>query len=300
MPSHAFLEHSGVLAFAHRGDSEAAPENTAAAFESAVSHGFQYLETDVHCTRDGVLLAFHDDRLDRVTSDRGLIAALDYPVIARARVGDHEPIPLMEELLGDFPHTRFNIDPKSDAAVGPLIEVIHRTGAQERVCIGSFSDKRLARVRTALPKVCTSMATLETTRARLASIGLPVGVLRAACALRRAAGYLDLYLGLCRRHHFRLLHGNSTADVHPRRSHWSGAGRYPGTQPIHVQPPHSAGEKCRVFWLLQRGGQSRRGFRAGDDGHHHPPQWQPTPGHSFSGDTVFCWHVLLSAGTRPG
>jgi len=182
MPSHAFLEHSGVLAFAHRGDSEAAPENTAAAFESAVSHGFQYLETDVHCTRDGVLLAFHDDRLDRVTSDRGLIAALDYPVIARARVGDHEPIPLMEELLGDFPHTRFNIDPKSDAAVGPLIEVIHRTGAQERVCIGSFSDKRLARVRTALPKVCTSMATLETTRARLASIGLPVGVLRAACA----------------------------------------------------------------------------------------------------------------------
>ena len=58
MPSHAFLEHTGVLAFAHRGDSEAAPENTAAAFESAVDQGFQYLETDVHCTSDGVLLAF--------------------------------------------------------------------------------------------------------------------------------------------------------------------------------------------------------------------------------------------------
>lgn len=182
MPSHAFLEHTGVLAFAHRGDSEAAPENTAAAFESAVAQGFQYLETDVHCTRDGVLLAFHDDRLDRVTSDRGRIAALDYSVIARARVHGREPIPLLEELLAAFPLTRFNIDPKSDKAVEPLIEVIRKTRAQERVCIGSFSDKRLRHIRAALPGICTSMATFETTRARLASIGVPTGALQAACA----------------------------------------------------------------------------------------------------------------------
>ena len=182
MPSHAFLEHTGVLAFAHRGDSEAAPENTAAAFESAVAQGFQYLETDVHCTSDGVLLAFHDDRLDRVTSDRGRIAALDYSVIARARVNGREPIPLLEELLAEFPLTRFNIDPKSDQAVEPLIEVIRNTRAQERVCIGSFSDKRLRHIRAALPGICTSMATFETTRARLASIGVPTGPLQAACA----------------------------------------------------------------------------------------------------------------------
>ena len=87
-----------------------------------------------------------------------------------------EPIPLIEDLLGDFPDTRFNIDPKSDAAVGPLVEVIKRTQAHDRVCIGSFSDRRLRRVRSALPDVCTSMATLETTRARLSSIGLPMGV----------------------------------------------------------------------------------------------------------------------------
>ena len=73
MPSHAFLEHDGILAFAHRGDGEAAPENTAAAFESAVGLGFRYLETDVHCTRDGVLIAFHDDRLDRVTDQRAAL-----------------------------------------------------------------------------------------------------------------------------------------------------------------------------------------------------------------------------------
>ena len=182
MPSHAFLEHGGVLAFAHRGDSEAAPENTAAAFESAVTQGYRYLETDVHCTRDGVLIAFHDDRLDRVTGERGIIRELNYPDVARARVMGREPIPLMEDLLGNFPDTRFNIDPKSDAAVGPLIEMIKRTQAHDRVCIGSFSDRRLCRVRSELPGVCTSMATLETTRARLSSIGLPIGSLRAACA----------------------------------------------------------------------------------------------------------------------
>ncbi len=182
MPSHAFLEHSGILAFAHRGDHEAGPENTLAAFEGAVRQGFRYLETDVHCTRDGVLLAFHDDRLDRVTTERGVIAQMDYATVRRARVHGREPIPLLEELLGTFAETCFNIEPKSDAAVEPLVRVIKRAGAKERVCIGSFSGRRLKRVRAALPGACTSMAPLETTRARLASLALPMGTLQAACA----------------------------------------------------------------------------------------------------------------------
>ena len=182
MSHHRFLDHGGILAFAHRGDGDAAPENTAAAFQSAVDMGFKYLETDVHCTRDGVLLAFHDDRLDRLTDARGHIAQLDYHQVNPARVKGLEPIPLMEELLGDFPNTRFNIDPKSDAAVAPLIDVIKRTGAADRVCIGSFSDRRLLQVRHALPGVCTSMATWETARARFATVGLPMGKFQAACA----------------------------------------------------------------------------------------------------------------------
>ena len=182
MNRYAFLEHPGILAFAHRGDGDTAPENTAAAFQSAVSMGFRYLETDVHCTKDGVLIAFHDDRLDRVTNARGRIRDLDYGEVKRARVHDREPIPLMEALLGDFPTTRFNIDPKSDAAVGPLIDVIKRTGSADRVCIGSFSDHRLRQVRAALPEVCTSMATWETARARLSTVGIPLRGLQAACA----------------------------------------------------------------------------------------------------------------------
>jgi glycerophosphoryl diester phosphodiesterase len=157
----AYLAGSGPRAFAHRGwhiDDLAGCENTMAAFSRAVAEGYRYLETDVHVTRDGVLVAFHDDRLDRVTDGRGRISALTWDQVRGSLIGGREPIPLMAEVLAAFPGTHFNIDPKTDRAVGPLIELLQSSGAIDRVGLGSFSDRRLATLRKGLgPGVATSL-----------------------------------------------------------------------------------------------------------------------------------------------
>ncbi|MGD9792833.1 MAG: glycerophosphodiester phosphodiesterase [Acidimicrobiia bacterium] len=168
--AHVYLDHDGPIPFAHRGGAGDWPENTMPAFEGAVALGFRYLETDVHATNDGVLIAFHDDRLDRVTDRQGIIGELPYREVSAAKVDGREPIPLLEDLLGSFPDARINIDAKSDAAVPLLIETITRCNAIDRVCVGSFSDRRLGQVRDALgPALCTSMGPREVARLRAGS-----------------------------------------------------------------------------------------------------------------------------------
>ncbi len=187
--SHPFLDHGGPIPFAHRGGTESAPENTLAAFASAVALGYRYLETDVHATADGVLVAFHDDRLERVTDGHGVVAETTWEELRRARVGGREPILLFEELLDAFPSARINIEPKHDAAVAPLIRALRDARALERVCVGSFSDHRVAAVREALGSdLCTSLGTREVAALRVAAwAGGPVARRFRAALARRPA-----------------------------------------------------------------------------------------------------------------
>lgn len=185
MPSSAWsvLDQPGPLAFAHRGGAGDWPENTMPAFENAVALGYRYVETDVHVTADGVLLAFHDDHLDRVTDRVGAIAELDYATVREALVDGREPIPLLEDLLGTWPGLRVNIDPKHDGCVDALAAVLQRTDSIDRVCIGAFSDRRLARLRSMLgPGLCTALGPRGVARLRGASWRIPTGRPVAACA----------------------------------------------------------------------------------------------------------------------
>ncbi|WP_435875787.1 glycerophosphodiester phosphodiesterase family protein [Nonomuraea wenchangensis] len=153
-----FLDHPGPLAFAHRGGAAEGAENSAAAFERAVGLGYTYLETDAHATADGVLLAFHDHTLDRVTDQRGRISELPYRAVRRARIAGVHEIPLMEDLLGTWPEARFNIDVKEAAAIAPLAEAVRRTNAYDRVCLTSFSDERLVLAKAAMGRdVCSAL-----------------------------------------------------------------------------------------------------------------------------------------------
>ena len=158
------LERGTILAFAHRGGARhpelAGLENTFKAFEHATALGYRYLETDVHATRDGQLLAFHDAALDRVTGSPGQILHKSYADVTAALVGGREPIPRLADLLEAFPDARFNVDLKSWHAVDPMVDLIARTGAHERVCVGSFIERVLRRFRTRLAaRTSTPVAT---------------------------------------------------------------------------------------------------------------------------------------------
>ena len=156
-----FLEEK-FLAFAHRGGNEFAPENSFRAFKSAVDIGYKYLETDVHLTKDGFLIAFHDDTLDRVTDKSGLIRDLTLSEIKKAKIAGTDEIPLLSELLNSFTDCFFNIDCKVDETVQPLINLINNKDLINRVCIGSFSQKRINFIRKSLGKeVKTSMGPAE-------------------------------------------------------------------------------------------------------------------------------------------
>lgn len=180
---HPYLDHPGPLAFAHRGGAADGLENTVAQFRRAVALGYRYIETDVHATADGRLVAFHDATLDRVTDGAGRIADLPWRDVARARVAGREPVPLFEELLETFPEVRWNVDVKAEPALRPLLDLIGRANAWERVCVGSFSEARVVRAqRLAGPRLATSYGTRGVLGLRLRSWGLPAVPRRSAVA----------------------------------------------------------------------------------------------------------------------
>lgn len=153
------------IAYAHRGGASYPPnlhrENSAYAFQQAVDLGYRHLETDAHATADGVLLAFHDPRLDRVTDRTGVVADLTYAEVGQARIGGRDPIPTLAELFARFPQCRFNIDAKSETAVDLLADVIEEHGAHDRVCVSSFSPRRIYRLRRRLGRRVASAASMR-------------------------------------------------------------------------------------------------------------------------------------------
>lgn len=158
---HDYLAGPYPRAFAHRGwhlgDLEDM-ENSLSAFKRAVQEGYHYLETDVHATSDGVVVVHHDDKLDRTTDGRGFVARQPWRSVRTAKIGGREEVCRLEDLLEELPGALLNIDVKADSAVEPVVRTLRRTGSLNRVCLASFSDSRLQRLRTRMgPRLMTSM-----------------------------------------------------------------------------------------------------------------------------------------------
>lgn len=162
-----YLAGPGPLALAHRGGAllpaNVGVENTVAAFGRAVDLGYRHLETDVHATADGRVVAVHDPGLDRVGGRSEQIADLPWSALAEVRIGGTEPVPLLSDVLTTFPDVFVNIDVKSDAALLPTVEVLREHDAVDRVCVGSFSERRVRAARRLLgPRLATAAGQVGT------------------------------------------------------------------------------------------------------------------------------------------
>jgi glycerophosphoryl diester phosphodiesterase len=197
-----FFDNGGrPIAMAHRGGARtgdnAGIENSMAAFAAAVALGYRYVETDVHATSDGVVVAFHDDTLDRVTDLTGSVAEVSYERVRRALIGGREAVPRLADLLTAWPEVRVNIDCKGVGAIEPLARVIEEHRAWDRVCVASFSPRRLHRLRARLgPRVATSYSPLGVASLRLLPTyplrWLTTGHSAVAAQVPRVAGHLPI------------------------------------------------------------------------------------------------------------
>lgn len=76
---------------AHRGGAQLAPENTLAAFRNALTLPIDAIELDVHMSRDGHLVVFHDDVVDKRTNGSGNLRDLDFAYLRSLNAAAHFP-----------------------------------------------------------------------------------------------------------------------------------------------------------------------------------------------------------------
>ncbi len=163
--------------YAHRGAAAELPENTLPSFERALAVGATALETDVHLTRDGHVVASHDPTGARAA---GVARAIRDATLAEVRAWDVGrafrerrggaagafTMPTLEEVITAFPGVSLNVDVKQhDArAAAAVVAVVRRLGAQGRVLLTSFDGRTIARVRRLGYEGPTGLGRLEVAR----------------------------------------------------------------------------------------------------------------------------------------
>lgn len=150
-----YFGQSVPIAFAHRGGAKRWPENTLLAFGEAAKLGLRHIETDIHLTKDGHFVCFHDPMLERTTNGKGRLA--DYTLAELRRLdagyrfledgsyafrGADLRIPTLEEALALDPELHYNLEvkPPDPALARRVWELIEHHGVHDRVLVASEHD----------------------------------------------------------------------------------------------------------------------------------------------------------------
>lgn len=148
--------------WAHRGCSQNHPQNTLLAFRKAAElTGLTGIELDIQLTRDGQIVVFHDEKVDRTTDGRGELRSYTLAELKKLTIdagdGESEQIPTMEEVLDLLEDKlqngmKLNIELKNsifpyDGMEEKIIDLVYARGIEKSVIYSSFSALSLERIK---------------------------------------------------------------------------------------------------------------------------------------------------------
>ena len=140
--------------YAHRGASEYAPENTVLSFMLGVKMGANGIETDVQRTKDGVLVLFHDDSLERVTGQKGSVKDYTYAELKDFWVttkGLSDKIVKFDDFLKQFVGLNLAIELKVEGIYKDVVDTVNSFGIKDRVVLTSFIYEEVKRAKEYAP-----------------------------------------------------------------------------------------------------------------------------------------------------
>ncbi len=152
---------ANVISVNHRGYSSEAPENTLPAYKLSKEKGFNYAETDVSFTSDGVAMLLHDATIDRTSNGSGTLANMTYAQVRQYDFGSWKDpkyagtkIPTLDEFLSLcksimlYPY--IELKSRGDytrAQIESIVDMVNLHGMRGKVTYISFSDTFLNYVR---------------------------------------------------------------------------------------------------------------------------------------------------------
>ncbi|MFX1410733.1 MAG: glycerophosphodiester phosphodiesterase [Promethearchaeota archaeon] len=171
---------SQFLIISHRGASNLAPENSLKAFRKAIELGADYIECDVHQSKDGEIVIMHDANTFRMTGKSGIIKKMTFEELKKLEIGEGEKIPILHELIklakGKI---ALNCEVKVRGLEEKLVEILQKTDIIESTIISSFKTDILLKIQNIEPKL--RLATLRPRRMQwITSLVSPKGIIKAA------------------------------------------------------------------------------------------------------------------------
>ena len=143
-----------ILLIAHRGASKLAPENTLKAFQKAINLNADYVEFDVHGTKDGQLVIMHDDDTSRTTGQKGKISEMTLEELKQLDCGEGEKIPTLQELI-DIAKGKIGLqlEIKAQGFAQPIVDALKKADLIDSTIISSFDHNELLQVQKIEPKL---------------------------------------------------------------------------------------------------------------------------------------------------